>query len=170
MTVWHWTGSVSFIRSHIALLTPAARDRRVKGCWQVLIAKKDCRKQGMILYLFVQCVFALLSWYFTHCTEWFLNSIFIYASKLKSEERCVFTDCSVLCLPNFLFAQALQLSTQINVFVQKSPFQWLWAYQHSNTEELLSFLSHAQLFISVRRLYIFFIYLYIDRKKNRLKK
>ena len=63
MTVTHYTGSVSFIRSHIGLLTPASQDRRVKGCWQVLIAKKKKKKPGGNKALHYVCVSLIYIWF-----------------------------------------------------------------------------------------------------------
>lgn len=161
---------MSFIRSHIGFLTPAAQDRRVKGCWQVLIAKKTAKNKAWycICFFFIfllspQLIFHTLlrlisKQYFYFCIQTQMGVI-----KLFHNGVC----CSLSAVNlNFLFAQALQWSTQINVFVQKYPFLCLEAYQHSEKCFIL-FYHMPALYFSLGALNLI-IYWDIGRKKNSL--
>lgn len=152
MTVWHYSGSVSFIRSHIGLLTPAAQDRRVKGCWQVLIAKKDCRQQGMILYFHSSVFCSLLSWYFARLRIIFVLFLHLHQNGRNEVGLChkgLFCSLSALHSIFFLFTQVLQWSTQINVFIQKIILFSVALSLLTLWKEFHSFLSHVLLWALV---------------------
>lgn len=96
--------------------------------------------------------------YFYFCIQTQMGVIKLFHNRL-------FCSLSAMNL-NFLFAQALQWSTQINVFVQKYPFLCLQAYQHSEKCFIL-FYHMPALYFSMGALNLI-IYWDIGRKKNSL--
>lgn len=119
MTVWHYTGSVSFIRSHIELLTPAAQDWGANDCWQVLITRKGHRTQSVIENIYFW-TFAFVWGDIAHCSD-ISVFIFLHLGLHQNGRNTLFHNCFILCLP----AQELNYADRCFFQILIS----LWAYQ-----------------------------------------